>query len=233
MEQERLVKGLWIPIEIWKDTNLSWNEKILFLEIDSFTSADKDCYISNEYIAQLLGVSETRANKILSSLISKGYVIKTSFDGRKRYVKSALSLTTRQGCPFGQGRVEQNDNILNTITNIEEKEIDKSISKKKGCDEFVERMYALYPAKCPMRNHSLGKSSKDKNRIAKLLKTYTESQIEMVIQHEIDEKYGKSYMQNFSTFLNNFPDPSCIDDAKEEVSTGESTQVVINGQIYK
>lgn len=229
MEQERLVKGLWIPIEIWKDTNLSWNEKILFLEIDSFTSADKDCYISNEYIAQLLGVSETRANKILSSLISKGYVIKTSFDGRKRYVKSALSLTTSQGCPFGQGRVEQNDNILNTITNT----IDNNKkTNKKNVDEFVNRMYALYPAKCPMRNHSLGKSSKDKNRIAKLLKTYTESQIEMVIQHEIDEKYGKSYMQNFSTFLNNFPDPSCIDNATDE-TTIESTQFIINGQIYR
>jgi biotin operon repressor len=232
MEQERLVKGLWIPIEIWKDTNLSWNEKILFLEIDSFTSADKDCYISNEYIAQLLGVSETRANKILSSLISKGYVIKTSFDGRKRYVKSALSLTTSQGCPFGQGRVEQNDNILNTITNT----IDNNKkTNKKDVDEFVNRMYALYPAKCPMRNHSLGKSSKDKNRIAKLLKTYTESQIEMVIQHEIDEKYGKSYMQNFSTFLNNFPDPSCIveynDDTNE--SNKDTNRVIINGQIYK
>jgi biotin operon repressor len=231
MEQERLVKGLWIPIEIWKDTNLSWNEKILFLEIDSFTSADKDCYISNEYIAQLLGVSETRANKILSSLISKGYVIKTSFDGRKRYVKSALSLTTSQGCPFGQGRVEQNDNILNTITNT----IDNNKkTNKKDVDEFVNRMYALYPAKCPMRNHSLGKSSQDKKRIAKLLKTYTESQIEMVIQHEIDEKYGKSYMQNFSTFLNNFPDPSCIDNAtvKGELAS-ESNQFIINGICYK
>ena len=33
-QQERQVKGIWIPIEIWKDKNLSWNEKILFLEID-------------------------------------------------------------------------------------------------------------------------------------------------------------------------------------------------------
>lgn len=232
MEQERLVKGLWIPIEIWKDTNLSWNEKILFLEIDSFTSADKDCYISNEYIAQLLGVSETHANKILSSLISKGYVIKTSFDGRKRYIKSALSLTTRQGCLFGQGRVEQNDNILNTITNT----IDyNKKTNKKDVDYFVNRMYALYPAKCPMRNHSLGKSSKDKNRIAKLLKTYTESQIEMVIRYEIDEKYGKSYMQNFSTFLNNFPDPSCIVEHEDKIneSNKDTNRVIINGQIYK
>ena len=52
----RKVKGIWIPIEIWENKDLSWNEKILFLEIDSFTSKDKDCYVSNEYIAKLLGI---------------------------------------------------------------------------------------------------------------------------------------------------------------------------------
>ena len=233
MEQERLVKGLWIPIEIWKDTNLSWNEKILFLEIDSFTSADKDCYISNEYIAQLLGVSETHANKILSSLIDKGYVIKTSFDGRRRYVKAALSLTTRQGCHLGQGRVEQNDNILNTITNT----IDyNKKTNKKDVDEFVNRMYALYPTYCPMRNHSLGKSHKDKKRIEKLLKIYTDEEIERVFKHEIDEKYGKSYMQNFSTFLNNFPDPATICDivvTQSNETEKVEERIIINGQVYR
>ena len=84
----RKVKGIWVPIEVWEDTNLNWNEKILFLEIDSYTTKDKDCYVSNEYIAKLLHVNETTANKILSSLIKKGYVIKTKFDGRKRFVRS-------------------------------------------------------------------------------------------------------------------------------------------------
>lgn len=132
--EQREVKGLWIPIEIWKDKSLSWNEKILFLEIDSFTSKDKDCYMSDEYIAGFLGVSETYANKILSSLIKKGYVIKTSFDGRRRYVKSALTITTRQGCTNEQGRVEENDNRPISSNNInlpnkKEKE-DKSSLKK-------------------------------------------------------------------------------------------------------
>ena len=33
-------------------------------------------------------------------------------------------------------------------------------------------------------------------------------EIERVFKHEIEEKYEKQYMQNFSTFLNNFPDPN-------------------------
>lgn len=79
---ERQTKGIWIPIEIWEDKNLSWNERILLLEIDSFTTKDKDCF---KYIANLLNVSETTANKILSSLIEKGYVIKTAFDGGNKF----------------------------------------------------------------------------------------------------------------------------------------------------
>ena len=88
---ERLTKGIWIPIEIWEDKNLTWNEKILFLEIDSFTSRNTDCFFSNEYIANLLGITENSANRVLSSLIQKGYVTKTKFDGRRRFVKTAFS----------------------------------------------------------------------------------------------------------------------------------------------
>lgn len=77
-------------------------------------------------------------------------------------------------------------------------------------NEFVERMYVMYPAKCPQRNKSTGKSDKDRGRIKKLLKKYTMEQIELVFRYEIEQKYNKSYMSNFSTFLNNFPDPTQI-----------------------
>ena len=97
-QQERQVKGIWIPIEIWKDKNLSWNEKILFLEIDSYTSNDVDCFFTNEYIAELLGINITNASKTISSLVDKGYVVRTRFDGRKRYIKSALSYSTSLPC---------------------------------------------------------------------------------------------------------------------------------------
>ena len=99
-------------------------------------------------------------------------------------------------------------------------------------DDFVETIYSLYPAKCPKRGTSLGKSTKDKDRIRKLLKTYTKEQIEMVIRKEIGDKYGISYMQNFSTFLNNFPDPTIMEDHSKEHSKKEK-DFVYNGVIYK
>lgn len=237
MEEQRIVKGIWIPIEIWKDENLTWNEKILFLEIDSFTSQDKDCFFSNDYIAELLGISETNANKTLSSLIKKGYVIKTKIDGRKRYIKSALSISTRKGCQHHQPLTLFDNNIyINKPTN---KTINKEEKyKKEEIDAFVEKIYKMYPTKCPMRNISLGKTKKDKERIEKLLKFYSMEEIEKVVKHEIDEKYGKAYMSNFSTFLNNFPDPqSLFDDISNNVESSNTNddgkEVVINGQLYR
>ena len=87
---ERIVKGIWIPIEIWQDRSLSWNEKILLMEIDSFTAKGHECYISNEYIADLLGVTDRCSRKYLSHLQDSGLIRVVKFDGRKRYVESTI-----------------------------------------------------------------------------------------------------------------------------------------------
>lgn len=106
-------------------------------------------------------------------------------------------------------------------------------------DEFVERMYSLYPSRCPKRATSLGKTKKDKERIRKLLKCYSMDEIERVFKHEIEEKYDKQYMQNFSTFLNNFPDPNALECetlfSNVETPSEESccNNLIINGILYR
>lgn len=112
------------------------------------------------------------------------------------------------------------------------KEEKPKTQKDEGDDDFVEMIYSLYPTKCPKRGSSLGKSTKDKNRIRKLLKTYTKEQIETVVRKEVEDKYGKVYMQNFSTFLNNFPDPSIMEDHSKE-HTKKEQDFIINGVRYK
>ena len=116
----------------------------------------------------------------------------------------------------------------------------ESLSKVNGVrvddsdvEEFIDRMYALYPAKCTKRGTSLGKSYKDKDRIRKLLKRYSFEEIERVIQHEVESKYEKSYMQNFSTFLNNFPDPETVAETSVEPSRQQGQVLIIDGQEYR
>lgn len=124
---------------------------------------------------------------------------------------------------------EPKDNTTNTIT----KEEDKS-SKKESVDDFVDMIYNIYPTKCPKRNTSLGKSRKDKERIKRLLKQYSKEDIEKVVRYEVEVKYGKEYMSNFSTFLNNFPDPKCLfDDQPVAEETNQSSKLIIGGIEYK
>ena len=147
-EQERIVKGIWIPIEIWKDKNLTWNEKILFLEIDSYTSKEKDCYFSNEYISELLGISITNASKTISSLIEKGYIIKTKFDGRKRYVKSALSYSTSLPHQNKQPSHAHDNNILiDSIFKDINNKTNKEKELKEKSDSLFEKCWKAYRRK--------------------------------------------------------------------------------------
>lgn len=89
---ERKVKGIWIPIEVWQDSRLCWNEKVLLMEIDSFTGRGEPCVFSNEYIAEMLGCALRSAKRYLSHLIELGYVTQVKFDGRKRWVEAVPNL---------------------------------------------------------------------------------------------------------------------------------------------
>ena len=91
MAIERKIKGIWIPIEIWEARDLSWNEKVLLMEVDSFTSVGDPCYFSDEYIAELLGVGASRAGQLVSSLVNKGYLRRAGFDGRHRFIETTLA----------------------------------------------------------------------------------------------------------------------------------------------
>lgn len=118
---ERIVKGIWFPIEIWEANDLDWNEKILLLEIDSFTSKGLDCFMSNEYIAEFLKVSDTKAGKMVNDLIRKGYVVKTKFDGRRRYIESnlisRLAESAKQTCKICKADSQISQANYNKINN--------------------------------------------------------------------------------------------------------------------
>lgn len=128
--------------------------------------------------------------------------------------------------------------FIDSINGKSNKVVTNGIKEEEN--EFIEHAYSLYPSKCPLRGVSLGKTYKDKERLRKLLKTYSKAQIEGVIKHEVSEKYGKSYLSNFSTFLNNFPDPSCLDLENDNSNANiddESSSIAIqtknNGVTYR
>lgn len=66
-------KGVWIPREIWLNTELSITEKVLLVEIDSLDN-EEGCFASNEYLAKFIGISKDRVSKLISGLSKKGYL---------------------------------------------------------------------------------------------------------------------------------------------------------------
>jgi len=73
-EQERQFKGIWIPSEIWLAEELSLQEKVVLVEIDSLEDKEKGCYASNKYFANFFKLSPGRISQIITNLIDKDYI---------------------------------------------------------------------------------------------------------------------------------------------------------------
>ena len=223
-----------------RDKNLSLKAKgfltvVMALPDDWDFSIKGICSILKEGKSAIYGVvqelKENRYCKTTPSRDEKGLILGLDYI----FYEEPYEEEPQQDNPHTENRDMDNMPQLNTKDDKEnnktkdlpkEEGIDKSIPKKKAdndVDEFVDRMYALYPAKCPKRGAYLGKSQKDKAKIKSLLKTYSESDIEFVIRWEIEQKYNKAYMLNFSTFLNNFPDPTQIEGYNKLTNTSTNT----------
>ena len=217
---ERIVKGIWIPIEIWQNSSLTWNEKILLMEIDSYSAKDHECYISNDYIADLLGISVTWASKCLSHLIELGLVRVVKFDGRKRLVESAIQFkadlndSSRQGGTLVQHTNNNiNNNIYNTLYNTIEsrtKFTKPTIEEVKNyCLEHrknvdAEQFYNFYESKgwmigkSPMKNWKAAIATWEKRATQTSNKQTSPAKKESVLEHNLkvmDDLYGTNYHQ--------------------------------------
>ncbi|MCH7410183.1 helix-turn-helix domain-containing protein [Belliella sp. DSM 111904] len=74
MKQNSKRKGIWIPLEILGNNNLDPTNKILLAEILSLTELPEGCFASNQYFAELLGLTKSSVSKRISSLQILGYI---------------------------------------------------------------------------------------------------------------------------------------------------------------
>ena len=63
-------KGIWIPKEIWCSTELTLQEKLFLVEIESLDN-DEGCYASNAYFADFFQLTKQRVSQIISALKDK------------------------------------------------------------------------------------------------------------------------------------------------------------------
>ena len=78
---------------------------------------------------------------------------------------------------------------------------------KEAPNEAVERVYAAYPSKCPISGRSTGKCAKNKKQIATMLKTRSlQDMVDTINAYLADCKSSNTYIKNFGTLLNQFPE---------------------------
>jgi len=81
----RQFRGLWLPAEVLQDPRLNLIEKVLWADINSFTSPHMSYFKSRERIALDLGSSERSVTRAIKTLIATGWVVVIANDGRKRH----------------------------------------------------------------------------------------------------------------------------------------------------
>ena len=141
--QDRDFKGVWIPKEVWLDSELNALDKIILVEINSLDCGERGCFASNKYLAEFCQCSESKVSRAITKLIDLGYLKVKSFDGRNRELQSSLGKKprqTRQKAEADKANCRHNNIDNNIVNNIKERK--KDAPKKKTnydliIDEFT------------------------------------------------------------------------------------------------
>ena len=91
-EQQRSYYAI-IPANVRYDKDLAPNAKLLYGEITALCNEKGYCWASNQYFAELYGVSVLSVKRWVNSLVTKGYVYRTLTSPQFRSVTTLVSKT--------------------------------------------------------------------------------------------------------------------------------------------
>lgn len=123
MTDERAFRGVWIPAEIWLNRELSLQEKVMLIEIDSLQHPQKGCFKSNKKLAEFFGLSPNRVSEVISSLKKKGWVRVDQIREGKQIVERRIFMKRPlDTAPKGVRKIEEgySENRENPIRDSEE-----------------------------------------------------------------------------------------------------------------
>ncbi|MBS3670173.1 helix-turn-helix domain-containing protein [Vreelandella boliviensis] len=123
MSEERAFRGVWIPADIWLNRELSLQEKVMLIEIDSLQHPQKGCFKSNKKLAEFFGLSPNRVSEVISSLKKKGWVRVDQIREGKQIVERRIFMKRPlDTAPKGTRKTEEgySENKENPIRDPEE-----------------------------------------------------------------------------------------------------------------
>lgn len=75
--KSRNFKGVWIPKGLYLADGLTWTQKLILLEVDSFSANDLPCFVSNDHLSTFTKASVSSIEKSISKLVQYGYLERT------------------------------------------------------------------------------------------------------------------------------------------------------------
>tara|TARA_Y100000004_G_scaffold197110_1_gene269814 strand:- start:1908 stop:2555 length:648 start_codon:yes stop_codon:yes gene_type:complete len=73
----REFKGVWIPKKLYLEKGLTWTDKLIILEVHSFSNNGLECFVSNEHLAEFTQASLSSVEKSISKLVKQGIIVRT------------------------------------------------------------------------------------------------------------------------------------------------------------
>lgn len=92
---ERDIKGIWIPIEIWEDHNITLFETALLAEIDSLDQGE-GCWKSDRELAKRMRCSLGHLKNRIHALKESGYLKTINRQNKRRYLRTCFSRHLRK-----------------------------------------------------------------------------------------------------------------------------------------
>ena len=217
MENERTFKGVWIPKELWTNKNLTLQEKVLLVEIDSLDNED-GCFASNKYFADFFGLSTSRVSQIINDLERKKWLEIDYETKDKQIIKRTMKINPevfnilKGGIKYSkEGYLEnaKDNNIYNNNINIynmlnEEKDDKKDNELNKLCESLYQD-YPKHKGKSDAIKHIKALLTGTKKINGKKVKLTAEEICTAICNYESEieaKKTSEEYILYASTFFN-------------------------------
>lgn len=128
-ELKRKFKGIWIPSEVWLDTEMSVTEKCVLAEIDSLDN-EKGCFASNQHFANIFRLQPRQIQNIIKALRDKDFVTLQMVGRNKRilrvnaknYVQRTQSITLSE-----RNGLHHSNTVRDTIRNTAQADASASL----------------------------------------------------------------------------------------------------------
>ena len=165
--EERQFKGIWIPKEIWLTSELSLQEKVILVEIESLEDEEKGCFASNNYFAKFFNLTPSRVSQIINLLVEKNYLEVDYIKKGKQTINRVIRIKRppypevfnllNRGIKYSkEGYLENCEDNNISFNNIEEIDNNKLLStKKKTKKEFTPPTLEEVESYCEERNNNV------------------------------------------------------------------------------